>query len=187
LLKQHNLKTIGLKTYREIFTFPVKKYYQQLGFDFSKTDFLDIGQKFIDLYNQKSGSLTLQPGAVYALKFFDQHNKSQYLISAREKNSLINDLKNFNLLHYFRKIYGLNNNFAHGKEDLFKLLLSEHSLSPDSTLVIGDTEHDCQLAKKFGFHIFLVANGHQSAYKLLSCSAYVFADLLRLIDFFQNA
>jgi len=36
ILKKRNLPRIDLKKYREIFDFPVTKYYLKLGFDFSK-------------------------------------------------------------------------------------------------------------------------------------------------------
>ena len=42
-----NLPLINIKKYRQKFTFPVKKYYQNLGFDFNKEDFKKVGYNFI--------------------------------------------------------------------------------------------------------------------------------------------
>ena len=42
-LIQRNLPQINVEKYKEQFTFPVKKYYENLGFDFEKEDFKTVG------------------------------------------------------------------------------------------------------------------------------------------------
>ena len=39
MLKENGLEPITLERYREIFTFPIKKYYEAAGFDFKKKTF----------------------------------------------------------------------------------------------------------------------------------------------------
>jgi len=50
ILKEKNLPLLDLKRYRDIFDFPVRRYYDRLGFDFNKDDFETVGMQFIDAY-----------------------------------------------------------------------------------------------------------------------------------------
>ncbi|MCB0413541.1 MAG: hypothetical protein KDD50_04370, partial [Bdellovibrionales bacterium] len=48
ILCEHRLAPIDKKMYRQIFDFPVIKYYQKLGFDFNKESFESLCHKFVD-------------------------------------------------------------------------------------------------------------------------------------------
>ena len=50
MLKKRHLPGIDSKKYREIFDFPVIKYYIKLGFDFSRESFEDLTIEFIGEY-----------------------------------------------------------------------------------------------------------------------------------------
>ena len=187
LLDKYGLKRIGLKTYRRIFRFPVKDYYKDLGFDFSKTPFEQVGQEFIQLYNENFSKVTLQPGAEEVLRRLKDAGKKQVLISARNLTSLLEDVKSFGLEQYFDQIIGLNDDLAHGKGDLVKQFFEQNRVNPRQTLFIGDTTHDCEIARSLGAHYFMVANGHHSADRLMLCTQFVYANLLTLADFLFNA
>ena len=51
-LDKRGLKTINEQMYKDIFSFPVKDYYQKLGFDFSVEPFEIAGDEFV-LYYEK--------------------------------------------------------------------------------------------------------------------------------------
>ena len=187
LLEEYNLPKIGLKTYRRVFTFPVKEYYERLGFDFERVSFDDVGNKFIKLYNKNFSKIRLQPGAEDLLKQLKARGKKQILISARNHSSLLKDVSHFALDGYFDAVIGLDDDLARGKEHLVEKFFEENSLDPKKTLFIGDTLHDCEIAKNLGAHYFMVANGHQGAGELMLCTSYVYANLLSLADFLFNA
>ena len=187
LLSEQGLPQIGLKTYRNIFVFPVKEYYRQLGFDLNKISFEQIGQKFIELYNQRRDSLQLQPGVTDLLERLQQAGKLQTLISARRQQSLEQDVKLFGLERYFDNIIGLDDDLARGKEQLVKQYFDMYGLEPQKTLFIGDTDHDLEIAKAQGAHYFLVSNGHNSAWRLMARTPFVYANLYLLTDFLFNA
>ncbi len=187
LLEQNHLPKIGLKTYRRVFTFPVKEYYKRLGFDFGKVSFDEIGAKFIQLYNRKFNEIDLQPGAKELLNQLKLQGKKQVLISARNHSSLLADVKHFGLERYFEQIIGLDDDLARGKEHLVEEFFVKNSIQPQKALFIGDTLHDCEIAKKLGAHYFMVSNGHQSAGELMLCTSFVYANLLSLGDFLFNA
>ncbi|MEJ2616368.1 MAG: hypothetical protein P8Z35_15535 [Ignavibacteriaceae bacterium] len=50
LLIRNEIEEISLQRYREIFDFPVKKYYKTAGLDFNKTSFEILGKQFMDEY-----------------------------------------------------------------------------------------------------------------------------------------
>ena len=49
-LQDRDLPLINVEDYRQNFTFPVKKYYENLGFDFKKEDFQEVGYNFIEKF-----------------------------------------------------------------------------------------------------------------------------------------
>ncbi len=187
LLREHNLPEIGLKTYRNIFVFPVKEYYRRAGFDFKKISFEQVGQRFIDIYNQRRAEINLQPGAIELLASLEKAGKQQVLISARRVESLRQDVERFGLTKYFVQIIGLDDDMAHGKEHLAKAFFEQNRIEPAKALFIGDTEHDLDIAQSLGAHFFMVSNGHNSAWRLMSRTPFVYANLFTLADFLFNA
>ncbi len=187
LLEKYKLPPIGLKTYRTLFNFPVKKYYEKLGFDFNKIPFEQVGQEFIDIYNQHRHEISLQPGAKQLLEKLHASGKKQILISARKHHSLLEDVKHFGLEKYFDHVIGINDDLAHGKAQLTEKFFKEQKINPEKTLFIGDTEHDIDIAQGLGAHFFTVSNGHNSAARLLMRTPFVYANLKTLEDFLFNA
>ena len=53
-LEKRSIDTITKEVYRRVFSFPVKDYYERLGFDFKKEPFEVAGDEFVDIekYNQ---------------------------------------------------------------------------------------------------------------------------------------
>ena len=51
-LMKRGLTPITEETYRNVFTFPVKNYYENLGFDFKKEPFEVAGDEFVNFYGQ---------------------------------------------------------------------------------------------------------------------------------------
>ena len=49
-LEKRNLQTITVEDYRQVFKFPVKDYYVELGFDFQSEPFEVCGLEFIDAF-----------------------------------------------------------------------------------------------------------------------------------------
>jgi phosphoglycolate phosphatase len=54
MLSERNLTILNDSTYRNVFTFPVKNYYQKLGFDFDQEPFEIPAMQFMDLYRKKN-------------------------------------------------------------------------------------------------------------------------------------
>ena len=180
LLKKENVPLITQEKYKQIFDFPVKNYYQKLGFDFKKSSFEKLGLEFINEYNKKRFRCNLNSGVKKLLKFFYAQNLKQFVLSAREHTELVNDLKYFKINHFFEDVTGLSNYYAAGKTELGRDLIKKHNLNPENCLMIGDTLHDVEVANDLGIDIILFSGGHQSKERLLSSETNVFDDFNNL-------
>jgi len=107
-LEARGYNKISLTKYRENFTFPVKDFYQSLGFDFDKEDFNRLSNEFINDYFENMKKTRLFDGVIEILTFFKQSRIPQYVLSAMEQKRLEQSLSGFNILHFFDKVKGLN-------------------------------------------------------------------------------
>jgi phosphoglycolate phosphatase len=81
MLKKRNLPGIDAKKYREIFNFPVTKYYLKLGFDFSNESFEELTVEFISEYYQRFNECKLFDEAEEVLKKIRDMGISQSILS----------------------------------------------------------------------------------------------------------
>lgn len=166
LLASRNLPILTTDIYREVFTFPVQDYYSKIGIDFSRESFDIIGHDFMDLYFSKLPTCKLHSGVKDVLEMFRSIGFQQFILSAMEQNALEKSLFDFGIRDYFPGVYGIDNHLAAGKIDRAHQLIADHKLNPSTTLMIGDTLHDLEVAKELNFDAILIASGHQSTQRL---------------------
>jgi len=174
ILKKENLPEITVERYKELFEFPVKKYYRNLGFDFEQSSFEELGTEFVKGYNNRRFECDLNTGIKSLLKEIKKYEKKQFVLSAREHYKLLEDLKHYKIETFFTDIVGLDNHFAAGKIELGKSLLKKHALLPEKCVMIGDTLHDAEVAKELKIDCLLVATGHHTFERLESAGVPVF-------------
>lgn len=182
LLKARLLPTITLKTYREIFTFPVKDYYIKAGHDFANESFGKIGRDFIDEYEKRKTECALYPYAAEVLEILHSLKIEQHLLSAYKQNNLEDIIKHFGINEYFNSVRGLDHIYADGKIELGKQLMNDISSNgkESKVLLIGDTIHDYEVAKALNTDCLLVSHGHQNNEKLKSLNIPVIKNLKEL-------
>jgi len=168
MLAGYSLPLATLEYYRAIFDFPVKDYYEKLGFDFSKDPFEKVGMEFTDLYNERQKEASLHKEVLDVLEMLHKKGYRQSILSAREQNELRKETVEMGVSPYFSKVYGLDDHYAHGKTEVGKRLLSALKQPKEDYLFIGDTLHDAAVAEELGIDCVLVPNGHQSQERLLS-------------------
>ena len=185
VLERRGLERLDIKRYREIFTFPVKAYYQKAGFDFSEEDFEKPALEFIKQYYENLPRADLFGPVHSMLKELDKKGYHQSILSAMEHGSLLQSLTDKNVLNYFNIVSGINDHYAHSKLDIGIELLKKTGFSKNETLFIGDTLHDFEVGSELGISVLLIANGHQSKERLLSKTSNVvndITDVLRFLD-----
>ena len=176
LLEQNGInKVLDADSYKEIFGFPVKDYYERVGFDFSKKSFDVLAVEWVELYRSIEHEATLCQNVIPALRFVKEHGVRQLILTASEVSMVRRQLENFGISDYFEEIIGQNNIKAYGKTESARRWFDAEK--PQNAVLIGDTPHDAETAAELGIECLLVSCGHQSEARL---SAYgkVFADPL---------
>lgn len=118
ILRKRNLIEINSRRYKEIFDFPVIKYYTLLGFDFRKEQFTQLASEFVDEYNSRCLECNLFSGAKKTLQIICDSKITQSILSASNQAFLIKTVEEYGIEHLFEKIMGLDNNYAESKIDL---------------------------------------------------------------------
>jgi phosphoglycolate phosphatase len=180
LLKERDLPVMDLARYREVFAFPVRDYYQVLGFDFSREPFEIPAHQFIDLYRIGLHSAPLQPGAVDMLKHFRRLGFNQIILSAMEQGFLEETLAAKGIMEYFETVAGIRDHLADGKLEMAREILKHHDLQNSDYILVGDTLHDFEVAHGLGITCILVARGHQSYERLKNLDCRVLKDISEL-------
>jgi len=177
VLLKRNLNCLSLDKYRDIFTFPIKNYYAKAGFDFSQYSFEEVGLEWMSEYERRRTECLLHFGVEETLLLLKEKNIEQSILSAYPHDTLIEIISHFNLNNFFSYIIGLDNIYATSKVELGKELMKKIGNENSKVLLVGDTEHDCEVAAEIGADCVLIADGHQCKEKLLGCKVPVYNSL----------
>ncbi|MCF6183149.1 MAG: HAD hydrolase-like protein [Bacteroidales bacterium] len=173
MLKARNLPEMTVDTYRKLFDFPVKNYYERIGFNFADESFEKVGTEFIIQYDLRSKNTKLHDGIPELLKGINEAEIKQSILSARKKEQLDEELEKFGISYYFENIFGLNDHYAGGKTEIGRQLIEKIGLTSDEILLIGDTTHDCDVAKTLDIKALAVSYGHHPKEKFKRCNIEV--------------
>ena len=177
LLLKRKLKPVTHHSYKAAFSFPVIDYYKTIGFDFSKEDFETPAREFIDLYNSGVKNCRLHDSVTEVLSYFKERGTRQFVLSAMQEDMLSTTLKQQGIFNYFEGIAGLNDHYAVSKIERGKQLISAFGINKNNSTIIGDTNHDFEVAQQLGIDCILIADGHQSEERLKSTGAIVLPKL----------
>ncbi len=180
MLLKRKLPGMNSKRYCEVFDFPVKNYYQNVGFDFEIESFEIVGTEFIIEYDKRQYECNLQQGAIDLLETLHQKNLHLSILSAREQTMLEQNLKHFGIDHYFPVVSGLKDHYANGKLESGMHLIEKAHVSCSETLLIGDTLHDAEVAEKMGIDCVLIASGHQAIHRLTNAGVPIIENLMQI-------
>lgn len=173
-LARRSLRPLTLADYLEKFEFPIKKYYENIGFDFSRESYEEAGQEYIDAYGSRMFSCRLHEGVTNTLGGFHARGVRQYVLSALFDGALQQCISHYRLENYFDKVRGLGDSYAHSKIELGRRLIGETGCNKNEALMVGDTVHDFETASAMGINCVLIAAGHNSKQRLLACGVPVY-------------
>ncbi len=166
--------------YREVFGFPVVDYYRRAGFDLDRYPFDQLAQRFMDLYLPAAQRCGLCPGALSALTAVQRIGAKQIILSASELATLRGQVAERSLSGFFDKLLGQSDIYAHSKEETGLAFLRQAQIDPASTVFVGDTLHDFQVASAMGVKCVLCAAGHHSRARLETAGVPVIDTLRQL-------
>lgn len=181
LLSRRSMQQITLDTYRNVFTFPVKEYYKDVGHDVSDENWEILSYEFINEYEARKNECTLFTDALIVLDYIRNLGLSQSVLSAYSQNTLEEMIDHFGLSKFFIRLIGLDNIYAESKMHNGRKWMQELGYPKGEVLLIGDTVHDCEVAHEIGADSILIAQGHQAKSKLIVCTSTVINSLKDLL------
>ena len=185
ILKKYHKPLLTLEKYLNIFDFPVKDYYQKIGFDFSEHPFEIVGTEFIQEYRKQWQKCKLHKDAEQVLTAILTAGLTQSVVSAADSDLLNAFIAHYNVPNYFTCWLGLNHHYATGKVDIARQFMKQSDFDPTEVLMVGDTNHDFSVAKEINVDCILFTKGHQTAAKLAECDVPLIsslAEVLRFVD-----
>ena len=185
-LSVRNLPLINIDDYRNYFTFPVKKYYEVLGFDFLKEDFKEVGYNFIQKFKKRKFEAKLFPGSNHILELTKNLNITQCIVSAQEHHLLNKTVKYYKINHYFESISGIAHYYADDKVKIAESIRKNIPYDNKEILMVGDSIHDFEVSKALNIQCALFSQGHYSKERLLKCSCHIIDDYKELEEIYHS-
>ena len=178
LLGAYDLPLItSLEQYRSLFGFPIQDYYARMGFDFEKVPYAVLAPEWMGYYFTYSKDSTVYADIPKVMDALHEREVEQWILSATEVNMLRGQLAGLGILSRFDGILGLDNIHAHSKKEIG---VAWKNANPDvCALMIGDTDHDAEVANAMGIDCVLVAAGHQNREKLETCNCIAVVDSVK--------
>jgi phosphoglycolate phosphatase len=159
LLRERGLAECQVDEHRRLFDFPVRDFYQRLGFDFERESFEAMSEVFIGRYYQNVDRCAIHAGARPLLTALQRRGIRQSILSASRQDYLDQMVATHGLRHHFDSLLGIENIFARGKTHRGAAWLATAGVAANRVLLIGDTLHDLEVAQTLGIHCCLVSCG----------------------------
>ncbi len=166
MLAENNLPTKSVEKYKELFGFPIRSYYEKVGFDLQKLSFEKLCERFVEEYNHKRAKTANLYNGISDLLSEIKKIKTQSILSAAEQNHLHEMTDHFELTHHFHHRFGISDFYASSKIARGHELILHSGISAKQTILIGDTDHDFEVAQALGVSCLLISDGHQSEHRL---------------------
>lgn len=179
LLEPRGLAPETIDCYRERFGFPVEVYYKAAGFNLAGEDWEQLARDYHDAYLAQPG-LRLFDDTRSVIAAFAARGVRQAVLSSCEQTILDRLLSETGLAPHFSHIYGADNLHGLSKAARGRTLLRDLGHDAATTLLVGDTLHDHEVATALNCRCVLVARGHQSRMRLLTSGRPVLDRLARL-------
>jgi len=161
--------------YLHIFTFPVKDYYEKVGFDWNVYSYEEVGKYWFEQYCSRKNEYKIFDGVVDILKRNHELSNYNILLSASHLDALKIQLKELGIEEYFDEVLGIDNIYAGSKVDVALKWIADKN--PQDCLMIGDSLHDLDVANAMGVKCYLVAKGHQAKDVIINHGAKVYDDI----------
>ena len=182
MLGERGIPTLpDMDAYRAVFGFPIKSYYEKMGYRFGPED------EPIVLYDRLYRTAALRPGIVDFLDRRKGEGYRQVLLSATRRDQLLEQVAAFgDVGDRFEQKLGLTDHYAFSKAALAKAFIEGQGIPRERTLFIGDTDHDFEVSSAIGCPCVLLEGGHQSRERLLKMGVPVLRDLSELESYLNS-
>ncbi|MGW2399743.1 HAD family hydrolase [Kitasatospora sp. NPDC001664] len=175
---------ITLEQYRELYTFPIPKFYELLlGREPSRDEWTVLDAAFQDRYQELSDACGLTEGAAGLLAGWRAAGRSQSLLSMHEHHRLVPQVRARGIEEHFVRVDGrVGESYGTGKRDYLKRHLERLGQDPARTVVIGDAADDAAAAHWVGARAVLYTGGSHTREKLAGLGAPVVDSLAEAVE-----
>ena len=177
MLRRRGLPEREREEHARIFDFPVRRYYERLGFDFVREPFEVLSHEFVKTYYAGVDACPLRTGAEALLRLCQSNGLRQWVLSATHETYLMELVHRAGVRSYFEDLLGIDSVHAPGKVDRGLRFLEEGKLDPAKVLLIGDTVHDAEVAEAMGIRCWLLEGGHHDPERLRATERPIFSSL----------
>lgn len=145
--------------YRARFRFPIRDFYASVGID--ADEFTDAADEYLGLLPERMASATLHEDARATLQGIADRGVRQVLASATLTAVLAEQMRPHRLASHFEDVLGIGDVYAASKDAVIAGWVLDAGIPPERILLIGDTNHDQEIAAELGTRFVHFAGGHQ--------------------------
>ena len=124
----------------------------------------DLSQKcaegFRTYYNENElFNASIYDGIIELLEYLKSNNYKLGIATYKREDLVLKLLKHFDLYKYFDIVFGADNNNKISKSNMIEKCIKTLNTKKENTIMIGDSCHDADAAKKVDIPIFCVTYG----------------------------
>lgn len=150
---------IDRAAYRALFRFPIRDFYADAGL--GEDVFQEAASCYLDWLAERTGEARLHAGAGEVLSELSARGTRQVLASATLPGPLERQMRGHGLADRFEEVLTVTDAYRPSKQDVIGEWLHRSELASPSVLMIGDTNHDREIAEEFGMRFVHFDGGHQ--------------------------
>ncbi len=184
MLKNRGMPPIDIDFYRECIGVPIRKFYERV-FDMEKEDYSIIINQYNNGYLKHLEACKLTDGAIEAIEYIRKNGSRQAVVSSSNNEQLCENIKKYGLDGYFETVLGSADFYAGSKIDRAKAYLEKSGAKSENILVVGDLEHDAEMAEELGADCVLLTSGHEHISRLEQTKAKIVDNLFELLDYIE--
>lgn len=160
VLEERGLAPVpDVEAYRSVFGFPVPAFYARVGI--AEDEFRAAAGRYLELFAALVARAPLHADAVATLRTIGRLGVTQVLISATVPDVLAGQMDPHALTEHFEQVLGTTDAYAPSKTAVVARWLRSSGHEPRRVLMVGDTNHDEEIARELGLGFVRFAGGHQ--------------------------
>lgn len=185
MLEARGEAPMDINRYKECIGTPIIRFYEQV-FDLEKEDYPSILAEYNAGYMRHLSDCGLTDGAEKAIEIFAAAGIRQAIVSSSNNAQLSENARKYGVYDRFEAVLGAADFNADSKIERARRYLEESGAQNGRVLVVGDLEHDAEMASEIGADCVLLTSGHEHPERLKNSGAVIFDKIEELILFVQN-
>jgi phosphoglycolate phosphatase len=145
--------------YRATFRFPLSDFYAGVGI--GAAQYRASAELYLAVLESDAGTAALHEGARETIRALRAREVRQVLASATVADLLETQLRPYAVRDEFEEVLSIVDPYAASKRDVIAGWLRRSGLAPAEVLMVGDTNHDREIAGELGTRFVYFSGGHQ--------------------------